>query len=237
MPEPATETERNMQSPRTVARVAGLLYLVLVITGVFAHLVVRDSVYEQGNATATLENIIADATMFRFALVADIVMATSFVALGIVLYLLLSQSGRAAATAMTVFVSVGVGMILLNLTFHYAALLVATGDAYSSLASVDNATLVLLLMDMHHYGYTLAGIFFGLWLIPLGYLARKSGYFPPLLGTLLIVAGGACFIAPDLNETVHFVLTLPTFAEFAMLLYLLIRGVRTQAGVPVRVPA
>lgn len=222
-----------------------MLYLLLVVTGVFAHLLVRDSVYAPGDAAATLENIVSDATMFRFALVADIVMATAFVTLGIVLYLLLNHAGRPAATAMVVFVCVGAGMILLNLTFHYAALLVATSDAYSSLASVDSAAMALLLMDMHHHGYALAGIFFGLWLIPLGYLARKSGYFPPLLGTLLIVAGGAWivdtlaqFIAPDLNETVHFVLTLPTFAEFAMLLYLLIRGVRSPvSGAPVPVAA
>ena len=234
-----------MQSPRTVARLAGLLYLVLAASGIFAHFVVRDSIYEPGNATATLENIVADATLFRFALVADIVMATAFVALGVVLYLLLNHAGRQTATALVVFVCVGAGMILLNLTFHYAALLVATGEAYGSLAGVDNATLVLLLMDMHHYGYILAGVFFGLWLLPLGYLARKSGYFPPLLGTLLIVAGGAWivdtlvrFIAPDLSEAVHFVLTLPTFAEFALLLYLLIRGVRAPASVaPIPVTA
>lgn len=234
-----------MQSPTTLARLAGLLYLVLVITGVFAHFVVRDRVYEPDNATTTLENIVADATLFRFALVADIVMATVFVALGVVFYLLLNHAGRQTATALVVFVCVGAGMILLNLTFHYAALLVATGEAYGSPAGAGNAPLVLLLMDMHHYGYALAGIFFGLWLLPLGYLARRSGYFPPLLGTLLIVAGGAWivdtlvqFIAPDLSEAVHFVLTLPTFAEFALLLYLLIRGVRAPASVaPIPVTA
>lgn len=223
-----------MSSPRSTARIAGVLYLLLVITGVFAQLVVRDRFYEPGNAAVTVENIVANPTLFRLAVVADILMATVFVFLGLVLYMLLKDVDRKSATAMVVFVSVGAGMILLNLIFHYASLLVATEAAYATAFGVEGSeALVLLLLDMHHYGYLLAGIFFGLWLLPLGYLAYKSAYFPRALGILLMIAGGSWivdtlvrFIAPDLGEVFHSILTLPTFAEFVMLLYLLIKGVR-----------
>lgn len=226
-----------MSSPKSTARIAGVLYLLLVITGVFAHLVVRDRIYEPGNAVATVENIVANSTLFRLAVVADILMATVFVFLGIVLYMLLKDVDRKSATAMVVFVSVGAGMILVTLIFHYASLLVATDTAYATALGVEGSeALVLLLLDMHHYGYLLAGIFFGLWLLPLGYLAYKSTYFPRALGILLMIASGSWivdtlmrFIAPDLGEVFHFILTLPTFAEFVMLLYLLIKGVRSTA--------
>lgn len=223
-----------MNSPKSTARIAGLLYLVQVITGTFAHLIVRERIYEPGDAAATLENIVANSTLFRMAVVADIVMATVFVFLGIVLYMLLKDVDRKSATAMVIFVSVGAGMILMNLIFHYAAWLVATDAAYAGASGVQGSdTLALLLIDMHHHGYTLAGVFFGLWLLPLGYLAYKSGYFPRALGILLIIAGASWiidtlirFIAPELGEVFHVIITLPTVAEFLMLLYLLIKGVR-----------
>ena len=224
-----------MKSPRSTARIAGLLYLLLVISGTFAHLYVRASIYEPGNASATLENILASSTLFRVGIVADIFMATVFVLLGVVLYVLLKDVDSKAATTLVVFVSVGAGMILANLIFHVAAWLVATDASYAgTLSAEDGESLVLLLMNMHHYGYAIAGIFFGLWLLPMGFLAYKSSYFPNLLGILLMVAGASwivdtlvTFAAPEAGEVVHFIITLPTFAEFALLLYLLIVGVRT----------
>ena len=92
---------------------------------------------------------------------------------------------------------------------------------------------MLLLLDLHSHGYTLAGVFFGLWLVPLGYLAHKSGLFPRPLGILLVIAGGAwiagtlaAFGWADLPGAVHTVLTAPTVAEFWMVAYLVTKGVR-----------
>src|SRR5450759_851622 len=69
--------------------------------------------------------------------------------------------------------------------------------------------LAMLLLDLQHYGYAIAGIFFGLWLMPLGYLAVKSGMFPKALGVVLVVGGAsylvdklAAFVAPELTATV-----------------------------------
>ncbi len=99
---------------------------------------------------------------------------------------------------------------------------------------------MLLLLDMQHYGLLVAQIFFGLWLVPLGYLAYKSGMFPKLLGALLVV-GGACylvdllaaFLVPDLSREIHGYVTIPSaIAEISMVVYLLVIGVRTQANRP-----
>jgi hypothetical protein len=134
---------------------------------------------------------------------------------------------------MLVFVGVGAGMILTNLGFHHAALLFATDPAVAAGAGADPEAMVLLLLDLHHHGYRLGGIFFGLWLVPLGHLVVRSRAFPRLLGFALVGAGVAWivdtlvgFAMPDLPTFAHTLLTLPTMAEFAMVGYLLVRGVR-----------
>ena len=94
---------------------------------------------------------------------------------------------------------------------------------------------VLLLLDAQHYGTLIAQVFFGLWLIPLGYLAYKSGLFAKWLGVVLI-AGGVCyiidllaaFLAPDFGQKIHNLVIMPSaVAEISMVLYLIIIGVKT----------
>lgn len=223
-----------MTASKRLARIAGGLYLLMCVLGGVAHLGVRGSVRVPGDAVATTANIVANPTLFRFGLVADIAMATIFVFLGIALYLLFRHVDRHAAGALVVFVAVGAGMTLANLLFHQAALLVATDPSYAALGVGSSEGLVLLLLDLHEHGYTIAGVFFGLWLLPLGYLAFRSGLFPRLLSLLLVVAGGswiigtlAQFIWPDLPAAVHTIITAPTIAEFWMVAYLVTKGVRT----------
>ena len=94
---------------------------------------------------------------------------------------------------------------------------------------------MLLLLDTQHYGFLIAQIFFGLWLVPLGYLAYKSGMFPRALGVLLII-GGACylvgtlaaFLASGSGQTINTIITIPSaIAEICMVIYLLVIGVKT----------
>jgi hypothetical protein len=220
-----------MATPERLARLAGALYLLMFVLGTSAELGVRAGVRVPGDAAATVANLTADPTLFRLALVADIAMATVFVCLGVTLQRLFRHVDRHAATTLLVAVAVGAGMILTNLVLHQAALLVATDPTYGAIGSDE---LVLLLLDLHGHGYTLAGVFFGLWLLPLGYLGHRSGRLPRLLSILLLVAGGAwvvdtlaSFLAPDLPAIAHAIIKAPTFAEFWLIAFLLVRGVRT----------
>ena len=219
-----------MTTPTRLARSAGAFYLLMVILGVFANLGVRLQVRVPGDAAATVQNLTADPAIFRLALIADIGMATAWVLVGTALYLLFRQVDR-HAIAILVFVAVGAGMILTNLVLHQAALLVATDPAFAAIASDE---LVLLLLDLHAHGYALAGVFFGLWLLPIGYLGYRSGLLPKVLSFLVLIAGGAWivetlvgFAFPDLPDVVRAILEAPRFVEFGLLAYLLTRGVRT----------
>ncbi|MBG0820125.1 DUF4386 domain-containing protein [Planomonospora sp. ID91781] len=231
-----------MTSPKTLARIAGLLYLVLAVLGGWAELYVRGTVHVRGDAAATAANVSDHETLFRLGLAADILMATVFVLLGLVLHRLLHHVHARAAVTLMVFVVVGAGFILLNLVFHAGALLAATDPSYTAAPGTGGA-LTLLMLDLHDLGYILGGVFFGLWLLPMGYLAYRSSMFPTVLGVLLVIGGFTwiadpliLFALPDAPGAVRDVVAVPTsVAEFGLILYLLVVGVRLR-GTPAAEP-
>ncbi|WP_449062314.1 DUF4386 domain-containing protein [Planomonospora algeriensis] len=226
-----------MTSPKTLARIAGLLYLALAVLGVWAELYARDTVHVPGDAAATAANVSEHETLFRLGLAADILMATVFVFLGLVLHRLLHHVHARAAVTLLVFVAVGAGSILLNLVFHAGALLTATDPSYTASPGAGGA-LTLLMLDLHDLGYILGGVFFGLWLLPMGYLAYRSSMFPTVLGVLLVIGGFAwiadpliLFTLPDAPGAVRNIVAVPTsIAEFGLILYLLVVGVRLRGA-------
>jgi len=233
-----TEGETTMNSPKRLARIAGVLYLLVGIFGGFAEGFVEPKMYAAGNAATTAGNVVANAGLVRMGFVADLFQATVWVFLGLTLYLLLKHVNKSVAMAMVVLVAIGASIVCLNAVFEFEGLRVATGAVNLAVfGTAGSNALVLLLLDTQHYGIFIAQIFFGLWLVPLGYLAYKSaGWFPKWLGVLLIV-GGICylvdmlalFLVPDFGVKIHTFLVIPSaLAEIAMVVYLLVIGVRTQ---------
>jgi hypothetical protein len=228
--------ESTMTSPKRLARIAGVLYLLVFISGVFAQGFVLPKIYAAGDAATTAGNVVANSGLARIGVVADLFQATVFVFLGMTLYILLKHVHQSAARAMVVIVAIGSAIICLNDVFTFESVRVATESSYvAALGTAGSSALVLLLLDIQHYGFYIAQIFFGLWLVPLGYLAYKSGMFPKALGVLLIV-GGACllvemlatFLVPDFGEAkINVFVTIPSaVAEILMIGYLLVIGVK-----------
>ncbi len=225
-----------MNSDKKTAKIAGVLYLLNGIFSGFAFAYVIGKVYVAGNAAATAANVVAYSGLVRIGVAADLFQATIWVFLAMTLYLLLKHVNKSAASTMVVLVAVGAAIVCLNDVFEFESLRIATDNAYAAaFGNAGSNALVLLLLDIHHYGFLIAQIFFGLWLVPLGYLAYKSGMVPKALGVALI-AGGACylvgmlavFLIPDLGEKINTFITIPSaIAEIWMLGYLLVIGVRT----------
>lgn len=222
-----------MTSRATLARIAGALYLVLAVCGGFSELYVRTAVKAPGDAAATARNIAESATLFRLGLATDLVNITCFLLAGLALYALLSRVNRVAAVAMLACNAVCVAIMGVNTLNHAAALLAATDPGHITfLGAETSAAMSAFFLELHHYGYAIAQIFFGLWLLPLGYLVFASGLFPRPLGILLMI-GCAGYLAgipftylipgTDVAATV---VTLPAFvAELALIGWLLIKGV------------
>jgi Domain of unknown function (DUF4386) len=224
-----------MTPERRRARIAGLLYLIVAVCGGFSELYVRSGVKVAGDAAATADNITASATLFRVAALTDLVNVVCFLALALVLYGLLKPVAAGAARAMLAFNAVSVAVMTANLVNHLAALQAATAG--------DDAQ-AMLFLDLHAYGYLVAGTFFGLWLLPLGWLLYRSGSAPRALGALVMV-GSLGYVAdlvirvldPAAGETLGPVVVLPSaLAELSLTLWLLVKGLDIHSRAD-RVPA
>jgi hypothetical protein len=223
-------------SPKRLARVAGVLYLLVGIFGGFAEGYVEPKMYVAGNAAATAANVVANSGLVRLGVVADLFDGTFFVFLALTLYILLKHVHTSVARAMLVLVILATGITCLSALFEFEGLRVATGAVdLAAFGAAGSNALVLLLLDAQHYGLLIAQIFFGLWLAPLGYLAYRSGWFPKALGIVLVAACAsylvdllAGFMFPDFGKAIHGLATiLPAIAEPSMVLYLLVIGVKT----------
>jgi len=226
----------SISSPKRLARIAGVFYLLVGIFGGFAEGFGDPKMYVAGNAAATAGNVLANPGLVRMIVAAHLLDAVFFIFTAMALYILLQHVHKSVARAMLILVAIAVGIITLNAVFQFEGLQVATDSSYvTAFGAAGSNALVLLLLDIQHYGTLSAQVFFGLWLAPLGYLAYKSGLFPKALGVVLIAATVcylvdllAAFLAPDFGKQIHpFIVIVPAIAEIWMVLYLLVVGVRT----------
>ena len=216
-------------SANRTARVAGFLYL-LVFPMAFFSLSVRDKLIVHGNAAATASNIMASEGLFRGGIVAWLLSQTIFIFLLMVLYKLLKPVNSRVALLMVVLLLVGVPIALINELNQFAALLLLSGAEYLSAINTDQLhAQVMFHLNLHQYGIYVAQIFWGLWLLPFGYLVFKSAFLPKIFGVLLMI--GCLGHLTDVVAAVvfsNFEVTLSGFTsigEFLLPLWLVVKGV------------
>ncbi len=219
------------------ARAAGLLYLgMAVAAGVAGY--ARTTIAVPGDAAATAANIRASESLFRVGVVTDLVQATLFLLTAMALFALLRNVNRLAAGAMVTLVAVSAVIQVVSLIGELAALSIATGgDVAATMGQASADSLVLLAVELQHDAFVLSQMFFGLWLVPLGYLVIASGWFPRVLGYLLVIACAfylvdlfVYFLAPELEPMVLPLSALSGMVgELLFMGWLLVKGVRSSA--------
>src|SRR6266480_1261502 len=173
------------------ARIAGAIYLSMVFTGPFSLIYVPNKLIMRGNAAATADNILAHETMFRLAILADLIGAVIFICLGIALYKLLSGVSKTWAGLMVAFVLVSAAVGFLNTLNNIAALTLFRGaDFLTVFDKPQRDALGMLFVRLHGEGIMIDEIFWGLWLFPFGLLVFRSGFLPRFIGVWLMLA---CF--------------------------------------------
>ena len=214
------------------ARIAGAVYLSLVLTGPFSLIYVPNKLIVRGDATATAANILAHEMLFRCGIVADLIGSVFFICLGIALYRLLRGVNQTQAWLMVSFVLVSAAVGFLNALNNIAALILFRGDDFLSVFHKPQLeSLGMLFLRLHGQGITINEMFWGLWLFPFGVLVYQSRFLPRILGVWLVIDGFAYVILsltgillPQYQGKV-FTFSQPAFfGEIAIMLWLLIKG-------------
>lgn len=224
-----------MQANGRDARIAGLLYFIVVATGIFSLAYVPSQI-EADDAATVMRNIVANEPLFRLGIVSSLVCYTAFLLLPLALYRLLSAHGRQAAVLMVALATASVPFSFANI-MHRFDLLTLLGDAgYLRAFSAEQLQAqVMLSLQSYRDGILVSEIFWGLWLLPFGWLVFKSRLLPRALGVLLML-GCAGYLADFLGRVLvpeyaasglgGYVRLPASLGEIGTCLWLLVMGAR-----------
>ncbi len=215
-------------SPIVHARVTAFLVL-----AIFGLLYIPFILAAPGDAGTTANYVIASESRFRLGIVSSLIVQIVGVIWVLVLYQLLKAVNKPMAFLMVIFYLLSVPIALLNELNKFAVLLLLHNADYLTVFTSDQLhTLMSLFLNLHGIGIKIAGIFWGLWLFPLGYLVIKSSFLPRILGVLLIVGclgflvqSFAGFLLPNFGVNI---VALTDWGELLLPLWLLIKGANVE---------
>jgi len=226
-------THNDEASPQVYARLAGWLYLFIIVAGIFVELFVRDAPVVSGDPDATARNILASAPLYRFGIAIELVWLTFAIAITAILYVLLKPVDKLLALLASFLNLVSISVEAVSCVI-LLAVMILVGDA-SYLKPFEPAQLHALAyvgLKVFDNGFGVTLVFFGCCLLTYGWLIVRSGFLPKTIGVLLAVAGVAylvnsftLFLAPALASNIFPVLVLAFIGETSFCLWLIVKGV------------
>ena len=227
-------------SPRGMARLTGACYLLTLVAGIIAQVLVSERLVVSGDAAATASNILAHQPLFRMGFTIYLIEMAAQIAMTVLFYYLLKPVSRSASLLAAVLSLVGCTIKTLSRLFYYAPLLVLEGDArYLGSFNPDQLqSLALLFLRLNDFAAAMALAFFGFYGLIKGYLLLRSTFFPRVLGVLTLAGGlgWLTFLSPSAGLGLFpIVAAIGILGAIATILWLLIVGVnepqwKEQAG-------
>jgi Domain of unknown function (DUF4386) len=227
---------KTVNSNKKIARFAGFLYFAMAIIGAFSLLYVPSKLIVPGNAAATANNITASESLFRLGAVSGLIFQVIFLVLALTLYKLFKEVNQSYAALMVALVAAAAPVAFLNILNQFAALhLLGDADYLKVFEPNQLNAAAMFFIDLHNQGVIAVEIFWGLWLLPLGMLILRSDFIPKILGVLLIIACVGYLVDfltrllfPNYTSIIEPIAGASKFGELAIILWLLIKGVKTQ---------
>lgn len=220
-----------MEKLNRTAKIAGYLYLVVIITGMFSLAYIPHKLINWNNGQETFVNLTQSALLFRFGIYCSVICYVAFTFLVLALFKLLKSVNRPHAITMAVLALLSIPFSLANLQHHYtAAALTGKEPFLQSLAAADIQNKLMVALLQYNDGLLLATVFWGLWLFPFGWLVYRSGYIPQYAGILLMLGcaghlinftGNTLFENYAASGTGKFMGLLPALAEINICVWLM----------------
>ena len=230
----------TMTKPGATGRIAGALYAIVIVTGIFSLVYVPGELHLTGNAGEVAESIAANQSLYRLGILSWLINSVAFLLLPLAFYRLFHVVHRHAGILMVTFALMSIPISLIACGNELDVLSLIRGKPPLQAISVENRNAMLVqLLSSYDNGMFVSQLFWGLWLLPLGYLVVKSRMVPRVFGVLLMLGcvgylieevGGLLY--PGFGSTLLAqVVNLPAAAgEIGLGFWLLLRGVRQPTG-------
>lgn len=227
--------ENRVYALKKTARLAGLFYLLVIITGVYGIMFVSSQINIKGDAATVANNILSNEFLFRTGIINDFISNIIYVFLVLTLYKLLKQVNEHRAKLMVTLVIVQIPAVYIMEAFNITSLMIFKDEIFTAFELSQRQDLAMLFLKINDYGMIALAVFWGIWLIPLAQVVYKSGFIPRIIGILLMINGIAYMIdsfifmlLPNYHVyTNQYLLIFIIPGEFSIMLWLLIKGVRT----------
>lgn len=236
MAELSSNGPKTLQADKQWARICGLIYLVVVATGIFTFMYVPGQIVVPDNGSATLANIAANEGLYRASIASLLANQIAFFLLPLALYRLLAPVHVSMAKVMVLAALAGIPIALASAAERMLIVDVITNNP--GLAPAALTDLVTVSRVRAGQAIVFAGSFWGIWLLPFGYLVYKSGFLPRLLG-IVLMAGcfgylinlfGYILVDDYARTSMASIVRMPaTIGEIGICLWLLLVGVRHRA--------
>lgn len=225
-----------MTSEKNLARIAGFCYLLVIATGLFSEVFVRQALKVSNNALLTAQNIQTNEMLFRWGFVADLFNFVVGIPCVIIVYVLFKRVNKLLLQIALAFVIIQTAVIAVNLLNQISPLLLLSNEPYlQTLQPNQLATLSLWMLNIQAQGYAVGLVFFGFYCMLVGFVLYRSQMLPKIFGILYIISGlgylinsFTMFLSKGFANPFFMYLAIPIFiGELAFCLWLLIKGVDT----------
>ncbi len=225
-----------MISNKRLARIAGFCYLVVIATGLFSEVFVRQTLRVTNDALTTAHNIQTNEMLFRWGFVADLINFIVGIPTILIIYNFFKKSNKILLQIALTLVIIQTAIIAVNLLNQITPLLLLTNDTYlSTFQQSQLATLSLLSLNIQSQGYAIGLVFFGIYCILIGFVIYKTNAMPRVIGVLYAIAGlcylinsFTMFLSKGFANPIFVYLAIPIFiGELSVCLWLLLKGIDT----------
>jgi hypothetical protein len=216
-------------SPRLAARITGALYLLTILTGIFAQGFVSGRLVVDGDAAATATNILTHSGLFHLGFAVYLIEMACQIAMTALFYDLLKPAGRRVSLLAAFLGLAGCIIKTFSRVFFVAPLFILGGAHYLSVFSPEQLqALALLFLKVNDHGAAMALVFFGFYALLTGYLIIRSTFLPRILGVVSVIAGlgWLSFLYPPLGYSLFpYVAAFGLLGAASLIVWLLVFGV------------
>lgn len=230
-------TDRILETlPRRKARIAGVLYIIIIVLALFAPFPVAPSWLTRGDVAATTTKILASKSLYSLGGASELIVYACDTGVALIFYELLKPVSRSLSLLALFFRLAYVAIASVNVLNHFAPLFLMSGAAPLTAFNPDQLrALAVTFVRLHTIGFDIALVFFGFHCVGVGYLFFSSTFFPRILGALLAIAGlgyltnsFASFFSPEFAAHLSTYTLVLGVGEILLPLWLLVVGVNPE---------